>query len=228
MFRVMKMPSLLHDNYQPQKPLTVTEFALNEIKKLIIFGGLNFGEKLSEQFLVGVLGIKSKTPIREAFLKLQNEGLVTIVPQSGTYVFALSKEDLNNLKELRIALEATALTSACRKNAERLIGLSEDNLRSMREEIRKEDFMNGRYLDSKFHENIIELAGNSYLSDAYRLIKTKVDVLRYRTLERDSVVESYEAHQRLLDFIRKGNEGAAITSLTEHISVSVDFFLRII
>ena len=72
---------------------TLTEQAADAIRARIVEGQFEFGEALSEITLATELGV-SKTPVREAFLQLKNEGLVDILPQRGTFVFRMTIEEL--------------------------------------------------------------------------------------------------------------------------------------
>ena len=108
-----------------QRPASLTEIALQQVRTAIIEGTLPLGSAISEGQLAASLGI-SKTPVREALAQLRMEGLVTIVPQSGTFVFTLSATEVVEICELRQTLEAAALRLALERNRSRLIdGLAE-------------------------------------------------------------------------------------------------------
>jgi DNA-binding GntR family transcriptional regulator len=66
--------------------MSMTSEAFDRIRDAIVSGGLEFGEPLSETQIAKALGM-SKAPVRAAFIELRDKGLVTVVPQSGTYVF---------------------------------------------------------------------------------------------------------------------------------------------
>src|SRR5581483_543506 len=103
-----------------KRPASLTEIALQKIRKAIVEGALPLGSAISEGQLAASLGI-SKTPVREALAQLRIEGLVTIVPQSGTFVFTLSASEVVEICELRQMLEAAALRLALERNRTRLI-----------------------------------------------------------------------------------------------------------
>src|SRR4029078_266097 len=90
-----------------QRPDSLTEIALQQVRAAIIEGTLPLGSPISEAQLAAALGI-SKTPVREALAQLRMEGLVTIVPQSGTYVFTLSATEVVEICELRQTLDTRA------------------------------------------------------------------------------------------------------------------------
>src|SRR5215468_9846283 len=80
----------------------------DEIRNRIIVGALNFGERVSDKDLATELRV-SRTPVREAILQLQSEGLIVVRPRSGTFVFDLSAEDLREICDLRGLFEAGAI-----------------------------------------------------------------------------------------------------------------------
>src|SRR5437667_292375 len=89
------------------RPQSLNELAENAIRKAIVEGQLKFGDHLSEVRLSQMLGI-SKTPVREALLKMRTEGLIESHPKRGTYVFRVRPEDIDALCEVREVLELAA------------------------------------------------------------------------------------------------------------------------
>ncbi len=89
--------------------------AYKHISDELANGKLTPGQKISEPVLAKKLGI-SRTPVREAIQRLQNEGLLQQVPSSGTYVAQTNRAPLIETYEIRLALE----TMAVRKVAERI------------------------------------------------------------------------------------------------------------
>ena len=76
-----------------------------------------FGERLMEIALAERLGV-SRTPIREAMRKLEQEGLVVMIPRRGAQVANITEKDLNDVLEVRIALENVAIEKACARMTE--------------------------------------------------------------------------------------------------------------
>lgn len=88
----------------------------DRIRNAIILAEFDLGEALSEDSLAAAMGI-SRTPVREALRLLQTEGLVTVVPKSGTFVFNPVEDDIVELCEFRVMLEVRAATLALRRAA---------------------------------------------------------------------------------------------------------------
>src|SRR5262245_59707869 len=103
-----------------ERPASLAAIALEQLRTAIIEGTLPIGSAISESQLAASLGI-SKTPVREALAQLRMEGLVTIVPQSGTFAFTLSAVEVIEICELRQTLEAAALHLAIERNRPHLV-----------------------------------------------------------------------------------------------------------
>ena len=89
---------------EEQQSMPLREAVFMSLRKAILTGKLKPGERLTEVKLGKLLGT-SRTPIREAIRKLELEGLVTIVPGSGARVSGMTVEDLQEVMEVRSALE---------------------------------------------------------------------------------------------------------------------------
>ena len=90
------------------RPRSLTATVAERLRQAIIDGDLPLGSELSEIGLAADLGV-SRTPVREALAMLQLQGMVTIVPQKGTYVFMPTERDLVDLCEFRIVIESKAI-----------------------------------------------------------------------------------------------------------------------
>ena len=140
------------------------------IRQAIIDGRLNPGQRLKEEELAGELGI-SRTPVREALLMLQAEGLVDAAPNRGATVRSHSAEDLDDLYKLRAVLEGYATRRAASRLADGAIaGLRESCVRfnglldegADMGELVKENFV--------FHQTILEGAGSARLTTMVRQV----------------------------------------------------------
>lgn len=209
-----------------QRPASLAEIALQQIRTAIVEGALPLGSALSEGQLAASLGI-SKTPVREALAQLRMEGLVTIVPQSGTFVFTLSATEVIEICELRQTLETAALRFSIERNRTRLIqGLADvcagmDKVRAIGDE---RAYLR---LDSAFHEQLFANCGNRYLAEAYARIVPKVAALRTHLATRpDHTRMSYEEHRQILEAIRREKENEVMAILDRHIERTRSAYTR--
>ena len=85
------------------------------IREAIIKGKLKPGQPLAEESLSRLFGV-SRTPIREALIKLESEGLVTIIKNFGTFVREMTASDICEVFQLRILLESFAALSVCQND----------------------------------------------------------------------------------------------------------------
>jgi DNA-binding GntR family transcriptional regulator len=94
--------------FQKEKRTTLVEKVADQIRGAIKSGRLKPGDRLIESEMASEMQI-SRYPIREAIRYLEKEGLVTNVPYKGAHVTSYSREDLNEVYTLRVALEALAI-----------------------------------------------------------------------------------------------------------------------
>lgn len=192
--------------------------ATEQIRRRIVDGDVKFGQALSETTLAAELGI-SKTPIREALVRLEAEGLVQILPQRGTFVFPLSDVDAHALSDFRSLLEIDALRIAMRDRAPALVAALRSVLAKMKPSRSQGDSLQYRALDDRFHRAIIEHSNNAYLAAAYENIAQLVQTLRNRlTMDARMHAQSLKDHKDLVRLVEKGDVEKAALPLKEHIA----------
>ena len=208
-----------------QRPKSLTALAADEIRGRIVRGELGLGSPLSENALALELGV-SKTPIREALLQLKMEGLVSIQPQRGSFVFDMSPDEIRQLGELRETLEVTALDGAMKRRSEPLVAALTAIVDAMAEAVRSAD--NGRYrmLDAAFHRALFEHAGNCYLADCYGGFAFRIQALRARLCGDPALnAVSLRDHARLRDLIAEGDRESARALLVSHMTRTIGDYL---
>jgi DNA-binding GntR family transcriptional regulator len=200
-----------------QRPASLAEMALRQIRTAIVEGVLPLGSAISEAQLAASLGI-SKTPVREALTQLRVEGLITIVPQSGTYVFTLSAVEVMEICELRQMLEVSALRLAMKRNHERLVrGLAEvcRGMDEARDRANEPEYLR---LDSAFHEQFFVNCSNRYIADVYARLAPKIAALRtHISIKPDHNRLSYPEHKQILETVCSRDEQQTIAILERHI-----------
>lgn len=193
--------------------------AYEELRSRLFSNDYSPGTKLSERKLAAELGM-SKTPIKAALERLEVEGYITISPQSGIVVREPTDEEIEELFELRAALEGFVLRSVAARLTEAQLAALEQNLCKL-EEIstdssrRKEVVM----LDTQFHQLPSEFLGNQQIlkltqqfSDKIRLMTTSVfSLMPYRASQ--SLIE----HREILAALRAGQGQQASDLMEAHI-----------
>ena len=164
------------------------------------------------------LGV-SKTPIREALLRLRTEGLVHILPQRGTFVFQLSTAEAHALSEFRSVLEIAALRLAMHRDLPALAQALRTIVNTMKPAKTMHESLNYRALDDLFHRCIVEHCHNAYLSDSYESIALLAQTLRNRlAVDAQLNARSLKDHKDLVRLIERGQVEKAAAQLEKHIA----------
>jgi DNA-binding GntR family transcriptional regulator len=199
------------------RPQSLSEMALRELRTAIIEGRLRLGDQLSEIRLSRLLGI-SKTPVREALQQLKREGLVQIDPQRGTSIFRIDDTEIDQIAQFRAVLEIAAARTVFAADRQAACRKMRAVVDAMRQALARDDLRAYRVLDADFHLVLIEAAGNAYFAEGYGLIAAKIGALRTRAHDDRLVVDSSLAtHARLLDLLETGDEAAFCALLEQHI-----------
>jgi DNA-binding GntR family transcriptional regulator len=177
-----------------QRPPSLTSLVTSRIRAMIVKGDVPLGSSLSERGISADLKV-SKTPVREALAQLRNEGLVTIVPQSGVRVFTLSAREVRAICVYRKVLE-TRMQEAHGEGDVRL-------------------YLD---LDTEFHLAFFANCGNSYLQNAYGLYAAKIAALRTHLAKIPHHTSlSLKEHGKIVKAVRKGDVSGLIDVLERHI-----------
>lgn len=199
------------------RPKSLTDLAHDSIRQLIVAGELAMGAQLSEATLAAQLGI-SKTPVREALLRLRVDGLIEIQPQRGTFVFSLAPRQVEEICAFREVIEVSAVKLAIEAGPAGLAKALQANVREMALARKTADWKAIRQLDEAFHEAIVEHSDNAYLKQAHQLIASKIGALRARLPQQDEQVDHCQQnHAVILGLLREGRVTAAQRALALHI-----------
>jgi DNA-binding GntR family transcriptional regulator len=210
------------------RPKSLTELVVDELRKRIIDGRLRLGEALSENALAAELGL-SKTPVREALLQLKLERLVDVLPQRGTYVFQLAIDQVAMISELREILEVSAVAAAVERNHTALVSEMAKIFEAMRGAFEAGDNTGYRTLDGEYHQTIIDLCGNPYISDAYVQVSFRTQALRSRLSVDASLNKlSFRDHREMLKLIRARDVSALQKLLRAHIKQTKQMYLDVL
>ncbi len=164
------------------------------------------GHQALEGDLAAELGI-SRTPVREALIRLANEGLVEVVPRHGMRVLPVSPTDMREIYVVLTALESCAAeTLALRRPADAELQPLVEATRLMTRALKADDLDAWAAADERFHQGLVELTGNRTLIDAVARLGDRVHRARMFTLRlRPKPVTSTQEHLALLERIRAGD-----------------------
>lgn len=200
--------------------MSMTTDAFERIRDAIVSGGLEFGEPLSETQIANALGM-SKAPVRAAFMELRDKGLVTVVPQSGTYVFSPTADDVRTMSHFRALLEDEAMREATARRGKAVQSRLRAAIEQMRKAIAAQDWESYRRQDSAFHFAFLEECGNRFIEKAYLLSSTALEALRVRLQrgEGNFRVRSFNEHVAIADYLRDDEVEKAAALLRHHILI---------
>lgn len=188
-----------------------------ELEQMILSGRLAPGEKLTEFTIAAKLGI-SRGPLREAFRMLEEAGLVRITKNRGVFVRDIAVEEAIEIFDLRAAMDELV----GRKLAENISPAQLKEIRSMVDAMEKavkaKDTYHYHLLNLKFHDRLVELAGNSKLAAIYRKLIKELSLFRRLNLEDGWLMPiSASEHRQIVKAIASGNADAAGKAMFEHV-----------
>lgn len=189
---------------------TRKQAAYEYIKEKILSCVYEPGVIMNEQAICDELDL-SRTPVRDALSRLEQEGLVNIMPKKGFIVTALKLGDIDRIYEVRMLLEPYAL----RRYGHKLDRKELERLRELTEEQASGRGQTGNFnyaLDDALHDLIMGATDNRYLLDTYENITNlnlRVRVLSGRQVE-NRLEETFQEHTDIIDAcLRQDWEGAA-------------------
>ena len=162
-----------------RRPNQVREAVYRHLKDLLLSGRFSPGERLSEPLLAQELGV-SRTPVREALMRLAEEGLVELVPGKGARVRVFAPEEVEEVYGVRALLEGEAAREAALRATPWELAELERLLQAI-DEAPREDYPEQMRRDLEFHRALVRLSGNRTL---YRLYE---DLLATLALARSAL-----------------------------------------
>ena len=196
---------------------SLVDGAYQSVRRRILDNVWAPGYRALEQQIALELGM-SRTPVREALIRLAKEGLVEVVPRHGMRVLPVSPTDMREIYEILTALESMAAELlAARKPSEAELKPLVTATRAMEKALLKNDLDAWAAADELFHERLIVMAGNKLLSDAVmsywdRAHRARMFTLRLRQLP----VNSTHEHMALVARIQQGDAPGAALVNREH------------
>ncbi len=210
----------------PSRHRTMAEAALAALQDGILTGELAPGMPLRLEWLAHALDM-SVSPIREAVRQLETLGLAEHVPHRGTRVKELELADLRDTYEVRLALEALAVSRAAERFSEDDTRTASEFLERYAEGIRREDRRDERAAHAGFHFTLYAASGSDWL---VRLIRPAWEnTERYRAASlgrRGTSGEVVREHERILRACRDHDSSRAADGLRRHLTKTANLIAR--
>lgn len=189
-----------------EKPLSNTQRAVLLMRDMIFNGDLAAGSDHLESELAARLNM-SRTPVREAALTLESQGLLELRPRKGIRVLPIYSDDMEEIYDVLTELECLAARKASEKlySQDQLVVLAK-TIEGMEAAVAVEDREAWAKLDDQFHNELVRLGGNSRVQMVIELMNDQVRRARSVTLYmRPLPLKSNEDHRNLFDAITAGN-----------------------
>lgn len=185
---------------------SVTELAYREIRRQILDGEMPAGFQITEQDLAERLQI-SRTPTREALLRLEAEGLIEIWPRHGMRVKHISVDDVREIYEILTALESVAAgLAARRKPSPTMLNAMRRSIADMDAALARDDLREWAASDERFHRLLAEASGNERLVEVVDTYFGQAHRLRMMTLRlRPAPSGSNRDHEAVVEAIASQN-----------------------
>lgn len=201
--------------------------AYTHVKRAILDRTYEGGTLLTEGEVADEVGV-SRTPVREALLRLQSEGLLRLYPKRGALVLSVSAKDVEDILEARALVETfTAGRAYRRKDA--LADALEPLLAEMSRHQRAGDPHALSEVDRGFHATIVAAAGNGALTQFYEGLRDRQLCMGEKAMRQDPawMAEAVSDHATILQALRDGDAERFEHAVSEHISTAGERLRRI-
>ena len=203
------------------QPKSLATIAYEHLHASIMAGELKRNEIYNEMALAGKLGI-SRTPVREALLKLSDKGLVTFLPRKGVVINQYSRQDIVEIFEIRRVVELYAVKKLADSSGTYDLTPLEAALAEQHEAIRNLDIIPYLRANGEFHRQLAALLGNKRLVAVFDNISDLLQLMSVQILSLDKprMRQMAADHQLVLDGICKGESEKAVAGMARHIDSS--------
>ena len=201
----------------PTTTVSAADRVYAQVKRDILGGALSGGSLVTEGGLAERCGV-SRTPVREALLRLEGEGLVRLYPKKGALVVPPSLADVREVLEARVVIEEWAARAVWPRRAELLPAL-EAELAAMRATLAEQDVDRLVEHDRRFHEIVVAAAGNAILARTYQGLRDRQLTILAAQLTHggDRIERAVANHERLIDILRTGTVDELVAETHTHV-----------
>lgn len=212
----------LTDTLDRGKAVPLREAAVARLRDMIVSGDLPAGERLNERILCELLHV-SRTPLRDAFKILENEGLVSLLPNRGAWVTRMSRKEAADTIFVLANLEAMAGDATC-------ANITDDQIQRLTELQRELEIchadgrlMDYAKIDHLFHLSILEATGNQPLQATWHPLSVRARRFRY-AINRSQLRwdEAVKEHQFILHAIQGRKSEVLGVLLRSHVLAGWD------
>ena len=197
--------------------LPLRDVVFNTLRDAILKGDLAPGERLKEMHLANQLGV-SRTPIREAIRMLEQEGLAVTIPRRGAQVAHMSQKDLEDVLEVRDALDELAVKNACHCMTKDDFVELDEAMEKFKDAVSLGDVRTIVETDEAFHNVIYHAANNSKLESIVMNLEEQMYRFRYEYIKENAdYLNLVLEHEALIAGLKKKDEEYVTDVMHKHL-----------
>jgi DNA-binding GntR family transcriptional regulator len=216
----MKSPGRTHSpGREAERPVcSRVEATYQRLKRDIMEGVYTPRQRLIETEIAPILEV-SRATLRAALIRLQHEGFVEIQPNRGAQVRAFSVEEATRILQVREVLEGLAAALAAEKATAAQLAELHDIVAEMEQTLAADDLLGHLPLVGRFHQQIIEVAGNEFIDQFLNMLRAPLIRHQFRVIlvpgRKD---ESLAEHREILTYLARRDATAAERAMRRHIA----------
>lgn len=198
--------------------MAAADVAYQFTKQSIIDGRLQGGEMISEGEIAASVGV-SRTPVREAFLRLESEGLLRLYPKRGALIVPVSPAEIESVMETRLLVERHAIEKIIRTGAG-VSGPLEAELERQRGFVAVGDTAGFVESDREFHRIFVAAAANPILLQLHDSLRDRQNRMGIAAIARDDhrIAEIIDEHGQLVDAMSDPTPERAVGTIERHLA----------
>ncbi len=209
--------SVVRDAFPTETARAIGARLYQDLHGDIISGKRRPGEDLSETRIAEQYGV-SRTPVREVFHRLVEEGFLRVVPQVGTFVAPINLAAVADSQFIREALECRAIRlTAANATTSDIRGLRQE-LKTQERAIESGDRARFFASDEKMHQKLLAASGHPHVWDTIASAKAQLDRVRYLSLEQgDWLAMIFQQHRTIIERTAAGDAAGAERAMQAHL-----------
>jgi DNA-binding GntR family transcriptional regulator len=187
------------------------------LRDAILSGALRPGQALSENEIAQQLGV-SRTPVREAIIRLESEGLLTVKPQVATTVAPIDVDAVADVQFLREAVECRTVALAARAPTAADAAELRAQLAAQADAALRGDHAGFVTLDDRMHQKLIAMAGRPRVWRAVEDAKAQLDRVRFLSLEDPAwLATMHRQHEEIVERVLAADAPGAVAAMSQHL-----------
>jgi DNA-binding GntR family transcriptional regulator len=203
-----------------QQPESLAKMAYESIRNSILSRQWKIGELYNEKAIAADLGI-SRTPVREALLELSSQDLIIFLPRRGLMVNRFNRRDVDEIFELRKAIELAAVEKITNASPPLDLFEIEESLFKQRKAAKEKNYLAFMEADRLFHTSFSELTNNRRLIAIVENLRDMIHLMGYKALSLEGrALVVIDEHQKIFEAVKKGRPDEARQTMAYHLDQS--------